>query len=304
MVRLIGVSVRQGVRPDHPTTRRTEMPKVSFITVCYRTPHLIRVLLKGIEEAKFSFPFEYFLVDNGQDETVKMVRERFPWVTVIEPGANIGFGRANNLALAQAKGEYVMLVNPDLTIFPGEMEKLLAFADAAPDSGIIGPLVENPNGTRQESCTRFPHALMPFYSRTILGRTPWGRKALDRYLMRDVPHDQPHDTDTVYGAAMLIRRPVIERIGMFDDRFFMYYEDVDLCRRVWQSGHRVTYAPVARFVHYHQRESRIRTPWEVFTNRTARIHIASGVKYFLKYRRQAQTDQTPTPAVPTATPSA
>jgi GT2 family glycosyltransferase len=259
-------------------------PKVSFITVCYRTPHLIRVLLKGIEDARFVFPFEYILVDNGGDGTAQMVRERFPWVTVIEPGENIGFAKGNNLGFQKATGEYVMLVNPDLTVFPGEMEKLVTFADSLPEAGIIGPLVVNPNGTRQESCTRFPSILMPAYRRTFLGRTPWGKRAIDRFMMRDVNHDEVHDVDVVWGAAMLIRKPVLDQVGHFDEQFFMYYEDTDLCRRVWQKGWRVVYAPVAKFAHYHQRESRIRAPWEIFTNRLARAHIASGVKYYLKYR--------------------
>lgn len=259
-------------------------PKVSFVTVCYRTPDLIRLLLKGIEEARFAFPFEYFLVDNGRDGTAQMVRERFPWVTVIEPTSNRGFAAGNNLAFQLAQGEYVMLVNPDLTVFRDEMEKLLAFADAAPQAGIIGPRVENPNGTRQESCTRLPTLFIPAYRRTFLGRTPFGRRALDQFLMRDVSHEEPHDVDAVYGAAMLIRRPVLQQVGHFDERFFMYYEDVDLCRRAKTAGWNVCYAPVARFSHYYQRESRIRAPWELLTNRLAREHIASGVKYFLKYR--------------------
>ena len=180
-----------------------------------------------------------------------------------------------------------MLVNPDLTVFPGEMEKLVAFADASPQAGIIGPLVENPNGMRQESCTRLPTPLIPAYSRTVLGRMPFGRRALDRFLMRDVPHDVPHEVDALYGAAMLIRRPVLTQVGHFDERFFMYYEDIDLCRRAAAAGWNICYAPIARFVHYHQRESRIRAPWEIFTNRLTREHIASAVKYFLKYRKQA-----------------
>jgi N-acetylglucosaminyl-diphospho-decaprenol L-rhamnosyltransferase len=80
------------------------------------------------------------------------------------------------------------------------------------------------------------------------------------------------------------RGDVIHQIGAFDELFFMYYEDVDLCRRAWMHGWRVSYVPSARFVHYHQRQSHIRAPWEIFTNRAARIHIASGVRYFLKYR--------------------
>ncbi|MEN9557718.1 MAG: hypothetical protein RL141_87 [Candidatus Parcubacteria bacterium] len=258
-------------------------PVISFVTVCHRTPHLIRLLLQGVERAGFTFPFEYFLVDNGRDGTAEMVRERFPWVTVIDAGTNRGFGAGNNIALRETRGKYVMLINPDLTLFPGEMEKLLAFAEGVPDVGIIGPRVENPDGSRQESCTRLSTPLIPLYRRTPLGRTPWGVRAVDRYFMRDTSHHDPHDAEAVYGAAMLIRREVLDTVGMFDERFFMYYEDEDLCRRAAAAGWRVHYAPVARFVHYHQRESRIRAPWEILTNRMARAHIASGVKYLLKY---------------------
>lgn len=261
------------------------MKKVSFVTVCYRTPHLIRLLLQGVERASFAFPFEYLVVDNGGDGTAAMIRERFPWVTVIEPGENLGFSRANNLAIKQAQGEYIMLTNPDLTIFEGEMEKLLAYADAHPEAGIIGPRVENPDGTRQESCTRYPTPLMPVYRRTFLGRTAQGKRAVDEYFMRDKDHTVPHAVPAVYGAAMLVRQKTLAHIGHLDERFFMYYEDVDLCRRARAQNWDIHYAPMARFVHYHQRESRIRAPWELLTNRVARTHVASGVKYFLKWRK-------------------
>ncbi|HWQ99800.1 MAG TPA: glycosyltransferase family 2 protein [Candidatus Methylomirabilis sp.] len=259
-------------------------PKISFVTVCYNTPNLIRVLLRGVERAGFQFSFEYFLVDNGKDGTAESVRAQFPWVTVVDAGGNVGFAAGNNAAFRRATGEYVMLVNPDLTIFPGEMEKLIAYADEHPDVGIVGPRVNNPNGTRQESCTRFPHALMPLYSRTFLGKTRFGRRAVDWYHQRDMDHDADHETDSLFGAALLIRKNALDEFGLFDERFFMYYEDVDLCRRAWMTGWKVRYAPSARFAHYHQRQSLIRAPWELFTNRVARVHIASGIRYFLKYR--------------------
>jgi len=262
----------------------SESPKVSFITVAYKTPHLIRLLLRGVEAAKFAFPFEYFLVDNGGDGTAKMVRERFPWVTIVEPEENLGFAKGNNLALRQAQGEYVMLTNPDLTIFPGEMEKLIAFADTSPDAGLIGPRIEYPNGERQESCTRFPVSLMPAYRRTVLGKTPWGKRAIDRYLMRDIDHNGAHHADVLYGAAILARQKALNEIGHLDERFFMYYEDVDLCRRAWEKGWKVVYAPVARFAHYHTRDSVIANPLELITKPTTRYHIASGIQYHLKYR--------------------
>lgn len=258
--------------------------KASLITVCYQTPHLIRLLLRGLERAQLSFPCEYFLVDNGHDGTADMVRANFPWVQVISAPGNVGFAAGNNLAIREAKGEYIILVNPDLTVMPGEMEKLVSFADAHPEYGLIGPRLEHPNGERQATSTRFPSPFMPLYSRTLLGRAPWGQRALERYHQADYDHETVYETDALYGAAMLIRRSVFERIGLFDERFFMYYEDIDLCRRAWAAGFRVAYAPVACFIHYHQRQSVIRAPWEILTNRLARIHIASGVRYFLKYR--------------------
>lgn len=237
---------------------------------------------------KFDFDFEYFLVDNGSDGTSQMVRDRFPWVQVIETGKNLGFAKANNAAFKQATGEYLMLINPDLTIFPGQVERLIEHAEQYPETGILGPLLENPNGMRQETCTRFPTPMIPLYNRTALGRLPWGRKALDIYHMRDVNHDEYHEAETVYGAAMLIRRKALEEVGYFDERFFMYFEDVDLCRRTWEANWKIHFVPKAKFIHYHQRESMIRAPWQLMTNRLTRTHIKSAVKYFLKYARRPQ----------------
>lgn len=266
----------------------TQTPKVTFVTVCYRTPGLIAQLLKGFEEAALPFPFEYFLVDNAAgDGTGAMVREHFPWVKIIDHQGNIGFGAGNNLAFREAKGEYVMLVNPDLTVFPGEFEKLLAFADAHPDIGFVGPKLLNPDRTLQRSFHRFPNPLIPLFRRTPLGRTAWGQRTIEKYLMMDADPNVVQDVDGLFGAAILIRRSALEQIGHFDERFFMYFEDVDLCRRAWESGWRVTYAPLAMFVHYHQRESEVKRFWKLFTNRVVRTHIKSGIMYFLKYRGKA-----------------
>jgi N-acetylglucosaminyl-diphospho-decaprenol L-rhamnosyltransferase len=260
-------------------------PRITFVTVCFHTPGLIRQLLKGFEDAKLSFSFEYILVDNGVgDGTGEMVRERFPWVRVIDAPGNIGFGAGNNLAFREAKGDYVMLLNPDLTIFAGEIEKLLAFADANPDIGLIGPKLLNPDRSLQRSFHRFPTPFIPIYRRTFLGRLERGEKAIKAYLMEDADPNVTQDVDGLFGAAILIRRPALDQIGEFDERFFMYFEDVDLCRRAWENGWRVCYAPITEFVHYHQRESEVKHVWHVATNRVLREHIKSAFRYFLKYK--------------------
>jgi len=263
-------------------------PKVSFVTVCYRTPGLIRMLLKGVEAANLGFPFEYFLVDNAPgDGTARMVKERFPWVQVIETPRNLGFGAGNNLALKRARGTYAMVVNPDLTVFPDEIEKLVTFMDDHPDVAFSGPALFNPDGTRQDSCYRFPSPMIPVYRRTFLGRSPWGRRAVGYYLMRDAqPIENPTEVDALMGSAILMRRSALDEIGLFDENYFMYFEEMDICRRAWERRWRVAYVPKARLVHYHQRESRIDWPWHLITNRPARAHIISALYYFRKYWRK------------------
>ncbi|MEO5928028.1 MAG: glycosyltransferase family 2 protein [Patescibacteria group bacterium] len=259
-------------------------PKVTFVTVCFRTPGLVRQLLSGVEAAALPFPFEYILVDNAAgDGTGAMVREEFPWVKIIDKQGNVGFGAGNNLAFREATGDYVMLVNPDLTFFKGEMEKLLAFADANSDIGFIGPKLLNPDRTLQHSFHRFPSPFIPIYRRTRLGRTARGKKAVESYLMQDADPNVVQDVDGLFGAAILIRRAALNAVGEFDEKFFMYFEDVDLCRRAWEKGWRVTYAPIAEFVHYHQRESEVKHIWDLVMKRVPREHIKSAIHYFRKY---------------------
>lgn len=264
----------------------TERPKVSFVTVAYRTPDLIRVLLSGVRDANFGFSYEYFVVNNAPGDGLKeIVEAEFPWVRYIDAPGNVGFGAGNNLAFAQAQGEYLMASNPDLAYFAGEMEKLVAYADAHPEAGILAPRLNNPNGTLQRNFHRFPSLLTPVYRRTFLGRTRWGRCALDAFHMREVEVPaEPIDVDGSYGAALLLRRGMLDEVGAFDERYFMYFEDVDLCRRAWAGGWKVRYVPHAALVHYHQRESDVRFPWQILKSRTVRAHIASAVKYFWKYR--------------------
>ncbi len=262
-------------------------PRLSIITVNYQKPHFIRHLLKGIEEIRLGVDFEYFLVDNASgDGSADMVAQQFPWATLIRSEKNIGFGGGNNLALRVASGDYIFLCNPDLTLFAGELEKWMEWMDEHPLVGVSTPRVLNPDGSDQVSCYRFPQLLTPLLRRSALGRLPWARRHLHAYTMAEMDREKEQDVDWGFGAALLIRRDVLEKIGHFDERFFMYFEDADLCRRAWEAGSRVCYTPVAKVMHYHQRESRARTSMEfltLFTNPLARAHLVSGLKYFLKY---------------------
>jgi len=262
-------------------------PLISCVTVNYRSTHFIRHLLRSVQEARLSFPFEYIVVDNCPgDGCAEMIRERYPWTTVLTPLKNNGFGAGNNVGIRRARGKYVMLVNPDVTMFPGEMEKLIAWMDAHPDVGMCGPRLKNPDGSLQESRFHFHELVTPFLRRTPLGRTRWGKKRIAHFLMQNENSDRPHEVDWILGAIMLIRREALDKIGMFDERYFMYFEEEDLCRRMWMGGFKVVYAPVAEFVHYYHRESGTKHIWELVTKRMARVHAASGIKYYWKYFRK------------------
>ncbi len=266
--------------------------KVTFITVGYHTPHLLRQLFRGVEAAEFSFPHEYLLVNNAPgDGTSEYIRQRFPWVKVIDAPGNVGFGRANNLAAREATGEYLMLLNPDITVFKGQMETLLEEADRVPSAGIFGPKLLNPDRSVQRWFYRFPSPGVPIYRRTPLGKTKRGNRVLDRYFMKDQNPDESMEVDGFFGSALLVRRNVFEELGGFDERFFMYFEDIDLCRRTWEKGWRIQYVPSSMFVHYHQRSSDVRNPIQILRNRLAREHIKSGVRYFWKYRNSPHPRQ-------------
>jgi len=136
----------------------------------------------------------------------------------------------------------------------------------------------------QESCLRFFGPLTILARRTFFGRTKWGKKLIDIFMMHDFNHDYPREVDWILGSAMLVKRSAFEKVGSLDNRFFMYFEDVDWCRRFWQAGFKIVYLPEAKFYHYHLRVSkRFGGVLDLLFNRYTRVHIASAIKYYLKY---------------------
>lgn len=196
--------------------------------------------------------FKVWVVDNvSRDGSAEMVRRDFPQVHLIENDQNLGYVKANNQAIAEAtEARYVFLLNSDAFVqSPSTLDALVAFADANPKVGIAGARVLNPDGSLQLSCRRFPTLGAGFFRNTYLGRLfPKNRYARE-YLMGDFNHAEPRTVDWVSGCAMFIRKEMIDKIGALDERFFMYCEDVDICRRTWDSGHEVWYCPTAQVTH-------------------------------------------------------
>lgn len=194
---------------------------------------------------------ETWVVDNNSsDDSADMVAAEFPDVHLIRSATNDGFSGGNNRAMGNLDTDYALLINSDAVCHPGAIDALLAWADAHPDAGIVGPRVLNTDGSIQYSCRRFPTFAAGLYRNVYLGRLfPNNRPASD-YLMQDFDHATDRDVDWVSGCVLLIRRTCLEQIGPLDAAtFFMYCEDMDWCLRAHDAGWRVVYAPDAVFTH-------------------------------------------------------
>lgn len=194
---------------------------------------------------------EVIVVDNASsDGSVDFVSSRFPQIKLIANDKNVGFSRAQNQSIKQSHGRYVMLLNPDSVIPETDvLAKLIAFADANPKVGIVGPKIENPDGSLQYSARRFPTIGAGLFRRTPLGKLFPNNKFVKSYIISDWAHDEVRDVDWVSGAALMIRRETIEDIGTLDPDFYMYCEDVDWAYRAGKSGWRVCYYPMSRVIH-------------------------------------------------------
>ena len=258
---------------------------LSIIIVNYKTKGFTLSCLKSIYEADLSgVNFEVIVVDNNsEDNSPQIIGWQYPQVKLIESKVNLGMGGGNNLGMASAKGRYWCVMNPDTLVFKDTFKSLIAFMDKRPDIGVVGPKQYNPDHSVQDSCYRWYGLLTPLYRRTGLGKTAFGRRDLDRFLMADFNKQSEQEVNWLLGSFLFMKAEAVREIGGFDERFFLYFEDTDLCRRFWQHGFKVVYNPAAEIIHNHNRAS-AKTPWyKFFTSKSTRIHIYSWIKYSIKW---------------------
>ena len=255
------------------------MTDLSVIIVNWNVRDLLRRCLRSLYSSatESGLAVQVIVVDNGStDGSVEMVRSAFPAVHLIVNRDNRGFPAANNQGLAVAQGRYSLILNPDTEIVGDALATLVAFADAHPDVGIVGPQLLNPDGTVQSSRRRFPTLATAFFESTWLQR--YGpRRILEHYYVLDRPDDRVQDVDWLYGAAFMARREAVAQVGLLDEGYFMYSEELDWCRRFRDAGWRVVYLPTAQVIHYGGKSSE-----QVIAAR--HIHFqTSKVRYFRKY---------------------
>ncbi len=217
---------------------------LSVILLNYNTKELTRKCLQSVFASKTSYQFEVILADNGsKDGSVEMIRSEFSQVKVIENKANLGFSKGNNVAIRQATGKYVLLLNTDTVVKPDAIDASIKYLDEHPNVGILGAKVLLPDGRLDQACRRnFPN---PWNSFLRL----FGLKKFSNYNI-NAPIDQEMEVDAVMGAYLMIRKSVIDKIGLLDEDYFMYGEDLDWCWQTKQSGYKVMYYPKAEIIHY------------------------------------------------------
>lgn len=228
------------------------MPDVSICIPTLQAQALLRDALSSLYANTHASTFEVIVVDNHSDDgTLEMLRDEFPGVQVIRNEYNAGFTRPTNQALRISCGRYALLLNNDTLVLPGAIDRLVTFMDAHPQVGICGPKVLNRDGTLQKQCRRSyatPWDLFCYFS-GLSTRFPKSR-LFARYLMTYMDEDVTHPADAISGSCMLIRRAVLDAIGLLDERFFAYQEDADFCFRARHAGWEIMYYPEAQIVHY------------------------------------------------------
>jgi len=257
---------------------------LSIIILNYKARGLLKECLKGIKMVQPKLDYEIIVVDNASgDGTPAMMAENFPEIKFIASDKNLGYAKGNNLGAREAKGRYVMIMNPDIIVFSGVLEKLVEFLDSQQDVGIVGPKLLNPDKSLQYSCYRFPNFWEPIYRRTPVGKLSFAKKKMDLYFMKDFDHNSTREVDWLLGGCLLIRRKSLDDVGLLDERYFAYFDDVDLCRSMWEKKWKVVYYPEVSVIHFHRRESAEGRWWSGIFKKVTRIHLRSWIKYFRKW---------------------
>lgn len=269
---------------------------VVSVTVNYKMREKILAMLRSLyrDVAGSTLSVQPVIVDNASDDGLagaieQEFRDMHPQPIVLAAGANVGFGRGNNLALRRFDARYYFIANPDLLFLgdqPHTIERAVTFLDAHPEVGILAPRLMRSDGNVQPSCMRFPSFIdHPMYRLELHRKYRWARRRVDRLHMADVDHRETRPVDWATGAALVARGPWLREAGYFDERYFMYFEDCDLCRTFWARGWPVYYKGDIVVQHGHERSSaKIPGLKSLLVNPLTRVHLQSLVRYAWKWR--------------------
>ncbi len=253
--------------------------EVSVIIVSYNTRDFIRRLLASLFDNLPGIVGEVIVIDNASsDGSADMLEAEFPRVRTIRNPVNLGYAKAVNRGIVEASGSYFLVLNPDIETSADAITRLWEFMEKTPDAGIAGGKLLNPDGSLQMSCRTFYTIPVVLLRRTVLGKLFPNSGQVRKHLMLDWDHDSDMEVDWLTGACMMVRREAYEGVGGMDERFFLYFEDVDWCYRMKKHGWKVCYAHSSEMKHHYRRESARLLP-----DRKLVSHLLSTFRFYDKW---------------------
>ena len=252
--------------------------KLSIVILCWNDLRVIRDCLRSIFAGTHAVSFEVLVSDNGStDGSIEFIHENYPSVRVLENRANLGFAKGNNVGIRASRGEYVLILNPDTIIHDGALDNLVAFADRHPEAGGFGCRVENPDGSYQVSARLFPTVRRYWVHALCLKSLGRISKIFAYEEYAGWEGNSEREVDWQSGCCVMFRRDLLQKLGGFDEQFFYHFEEVDLCRRVWNAGAPIRFTPEAVITHLGgQSVSRFPIRFEIEKHR-------SRYRYFYKH---------------------
>lgn len=235
---------------------------LSIIIVNYNTKELTKQTLNSIFKYKHNLEYEVIVVDNNSsDDSVNMITNELPQVILIQNKKNLGFSRANNIGINRSKGRYILLLNSDTIIQEDTLETMVSFMESNYNVGAAGCKVILPDGSLDKACKRsFPTPQNALYNALKLDKLFPHNKKFGEYNLTYLDEDEIHEVDSLVGAFMMVRREAIEEVGLLDENFFMYGEDIDWCYRIKKAGWKIVYYPKTKIIHYKGGSSKKKNP--------------------------------------------
>ena len=262
---------------------------MDLVIVNYKSTNLLHACLSSINDSVNGSMPQIYVFDNGSQDHVHVIKQDFPTVNLIESQSNIGFSKAVNRILKYSSNPYIVLLNPDTVVGPRFFDIMKSFMNSNQDVGIAGPKIFNTNGSIQGSARAFPTFYSAFFGRSswISKCFPHNRFTLNCLLSNNSDGKTPLEVDWVSGACMVVRRKALENVGLLDERFFLYWEDADWCRRMWDNGWKVVYNPKASIKHLvggSSEQNILRATYE-FHKSAYRLYVKhkNSSRSFLKY---------------------
>ncbi len=226
------------------------MADVSVCIVNWNTREHLRECLASLRQNCAELGVEVIVVDNASDDgSAEMVMTEYPDVRLLALEENVGYAAGNNLALREAKGRYRLLLNPDIVLKPGAIEALVSFLDDHPKAGAVAPRLRLRDGSVQLTCRSFPDPDVVLHEALGLSRLFPRSKRFGKYRMSWWDYDDARTVDQPMASALMLRQAAVEQVGLFDEGFPIFFNDVDLCRRLWDAGWEIWFTPAAEMIH-------------------------------------------------------